>query len=848
MSQSQQLPQLPPKESSLFRQVVKNYEAKQYKKGIKAADQILRKVPDHADTLAMKSLIINSQGKPDEAFALAKKALASKLDPKSEIRGMKSHICWHVYGLLHKHSKNYEEALKAFKFAHSLDPGNPNIMRDMSQLQVQIRDYQGYIQSRTEMLKQRASIRQNWTALALAHHLKGDLAEAEKVLTMYEDTLKSPPTKTDIEHSEAVLYKNSIIAEAGDVERALEHLDTIRKDNLDRTSVMELRAQYLLQLGRKEEAQIAYRALIKRNNEYRNYYEGLEKSLDLDRSNAEHKKQLKALYESFAQESERLDAARRIPLDFLQGEDFEAAVDAYLRRMLEKGVPSTFTNVKALYADPAKQATIQQLITKYAAEKETNGSGDAETNGESASGFQKAVLYFLAQHYDYHLSRDLNKATEYIEKALTLTPTSVDLNRTKARIIKHTGDTEAASRQMNHAREQDLRDRYINTKCAKYQLRNNENDSAIETMSKFTRNETAGGPLGDLHDMQCMWFLTEDAESFQRRGILNLALKRYKSLYDIFDVWSDDQYDFHTFSLRKGQIRAYVDMIRWEDNLRSHPMFTRMALSAVKIYLNLADNPKLSSGQVNGEDTAVEKKANRKAKKEKEAREKAEAEKKEAERKSGKKSTGADGESKKEDPDPEGKVLLATKTPLEDAMKFLAPVLEFSPKSVEGQNLGFEVFIRRRKYLLALKCLLAAAALDPESPVVHEQAIRLRYTLDALSEPLAIPVAEVIKSSFTLVPAQASLAAHNDSYLNENKQSVSHIRHGLKTRQFLDLKTLPQNEKDLMESIKLPSATVDDVVKGISVLKEWNSEQAVRKSFVDVAREKWPNVTAFKSA
>ena len=50
---------LPSKEANLFRQLVKFYETKQYKKGVKAADQILKKVAEHGETLAMKGLILN---------------------------------------------------------------------------------------------------------------------------------------------------------------------------------------------------------------------------------------------------------------------------------------------------------------------------------------------------------------------------------------------------------------------------------------------------------------------------------------------------------------------------------------------------------------------------------------------------------------------------------------------------------------------------------------------------------------------------------------------------------------------------------------------------------------------
>ena len=93
------------KESSLFRQVIRNYEDKQYKRGLKAAEQILKKNPKHGDTMAMKALILNQQGKTEEAFALGKEALTAD---------MKSHICWHVYGLLYRHQKNFEEAIKAY--------------------------------------------------------------------------------------------------------------------------------------------------------------------------------------------------------------------------------------------------------------------------------------------------------------------------------------------------------------------------------------------------------------------------------------------------------------------------------------------------------------------------------------------------------------------------------------------------------------------------------------------------------------------------------------------------------------------------------------------------------------
>lgn len=369
--------------------------------------------------------------------------------------------------------------------------------------------------------------------------------------------------------------------------------------------------------------------------------------------------------------------------------------------MFNKGVPSTFANLKHLYSDSFKKDTLPSLAEEYLQEAE---GSNAEASSDSSKGVG-AALFFLAQHYNYHMSRDLTKALEYVEKAIQLDPKSVDFQMTKARIFKHQGDIAKAAEAMDQARLLDTKDRYINTKAAKYQLRNNENEKALNTLGLFTRAETVGGPLADLIDMQAMWFLTEDGEAWQRRGNVALALKRYHTVFNIFDIWQEDQFDFHSFSLRKGQIRAYVDMIRWEDKLREHPFYFRAALDAVKLYLSMYDKPESVNGangnNANGEDAAEKKKAAKKAKKEAQKAEK-EAAERAAKQNPNKAQKDKEEEVKKKDDDPNGVKLAETKDPLGDAMKFLEPLLQFSPKNIEGQIAGFEVYIRRSKSFVSV--------------------------------------------------------------------------------------------------------------------------------------------------
>ncbi|KAJ2902689.1 hypothetical protein MKZ38_000274 [Zalerion maritima] len=811
--------QLSSKEASLFRSVVRHYEEKQYKRGIKAADQILKKNPKHGDTTAMKALIMNQQGKTEDAFTLAKEAL--KMD-------MKSHVCWHVYGMLYRSNKNFEEAIKAYKFALRLEPESQQILRDLAILQVQMRDCAGYLQSRHQMLQARPQMRQMWTGLAIAYHLAGQLSEAENVLTSYEGTLKHSPPKTDIEHADAIMYKNDLISEQGDTQRALDHLEKNGKKNLDHLTVMERRAKYLFQLGRKDDAVKAYKALLDRNADHSVYYDELMKVLDIP---GEDEAAKKAVFDEYAEKFPRCDAAKRLPLDFLTGNTFREQAKHYLTHMLNKGVPSTFANLKHLYSDDFKKDALLTLAEEYLAANQGEGKSGDVSKGKAAA------LYFIAQHYNYYLSQDLDKAMEYVDKAIEMDPKSVDFAMTKARIWKHRGNTQKASEAMDHARQLDTKDRYINSKGAKYQLRNNENETALKTMGLFTRQDAVGGPMADLLDMQCLWYLTEDGEAYARQGNIGMALKRFQSIYNIFEVWQEDQYDFHTFSLRKGQARAYIEMIRWEDNLREHTFYSRAALAAVDVYLSIHDKPVAEENQANGGDAVEKKKAVKKARKEQQRLEREAAE---AAAKQDPNKGGQQQDAKKVDEDPLGLKLAATKEPLAEAMKYLTPLLQFSQKNVDSQIAGFDVFIRRKKYLMALRCLLAGFDLNPEHPRVHEQTVELRL---ALNKDQEIPerVLELVNAEFN-VDAKTDIKKMNTEFWTKNQDSPDHVLSSIKAQKMLgdDMATC---EEAVEELLSMDNVTFEVAGKALQTLRSWRSGQA--DAFRQAAHDKWPEVTLF---
>ena len=88
-------------------------------------------------------------------------------------RTSKSHVCWHVYGLLYRSDREYLQAIKCYRGALRHDPDNNQILRDLSLLQVQMRDLSGFVQTRNHLLTLKPTNRNNWFTFAVSQHLSG---------------------------------------------------------------------------------------------------------------------------------------------------------------------------------------------------------------------------------------------------------------------------------------------------------------------------------------------------------------------------------------------------------------------------------------------------------------------------------------------------------------------------------------------------------------------------------------------------------------------------------------------------------------------------------------------------
>ncbi|KAF9685220.1 hypothetical protein SADUNF_Sadunf03G0032000 [Salix dunnii] len=812
---------LPPKEANLFKLIVKSYESKQYKKGLKAADTILKKFPDHGETLSMKGLTLNCMDRKSEAYELVRLGLKNDL---------KSHVCWHVYGLLYRSDREYREAIKCYRNALRIDPDNIEILRDLSLLQAQMRDLTGFVETRQQLLSLKPNHRMNWIGFAVAHHLNSDGSKAVEILEAYEGTLDDdyPPDNERCEHGEMLLYKISLLEECGSLERAIKELHKKESKIVDKLSYKEQEVSLLVKLGRLEEGAELYKALLSINPDNYRYYEGLQKCVGLNVENglsSSDVDQLDALYKSLGQQYTWSSAVKRIPLDFLQGEKFLVAAENYIRPLLTKGVPSLFSDLSPLYDHPGKADILEKLILELEHSLRTSGGYPGRAEKEPPSTLMW-TLFFLAQHYDRRGQYDV--ALSKIDEAIEHTPTVIDLYSVKSRILKHAGDLAAAATLADEARCMDLADRYINSECVKRMLQDDQVALADKTAVLFTKD---GDQHNNLHDMQCMWYELASGESHFRQGDLGRALKKFLEVEKHYADITEDQFDFHSYCLRKMTLRAYVAMLKFQDRLHAHAYFHKAAAGAIRCYIKLFDSPLKSMVEEEEEMSKLppsQRKKMRQKQKKAEARAKKEAEVKSEESSASSVSRSGKRHVKPVDPDPNGEKLLQVEDPLLEATKYLKLLQKHSPDSLETHLLSFEVNMRKKKILLALQAVKQLLRLDAENPDSHRCLIRFFHKVGTMTAP----VTDTEKLVWSVLEAERPFISqlHEKNLIEANKIFFEKHKGSLMHRAAVAemLSVLEPNKKP--EAIKLIEDSTNNpapINGALGPVKEWKLKDCI---------------------
>lgn len=668
----------------------------------------------------------------------------------------RSHVCWHVYGLLHRADREYNESIKAYKQALRIDSENLQILRDLSLLQVQMRDLSGFLKTRNTILTLKSNQKINWLTYAVAKHMNGDLEGAVSVIDIYLGTVPedSDELKRGYESSELAMYKNRLLSEMPDnLQVALDNLDECKKVVVDETAWLMTKGTYQLRLGRYEDAQQTFMSLLNRGltEDYRVHSGYMCALLEADDETCQAAAKLKGtrtlatmrpltgdqrqallnVYRgNLAESFPRSAAIRRMPLTLLEGEELKAAIDVYCRKGLSKGVPSLGCDLSALllveedgkYApatDPSDvrahptTAMITDLVDSYI----TSLSSESKfPNGDSSESPSTIMWAWYLRAYLHEICGEYSAGLATVDKCIDHTPTGVDLYELKGRILKASGDIQAAAECLDAGRDLDKQDRYINNQTTKYMLQADKEDVALERIALFVKHE--GNPEQMLSDMQCSWYELELAECLRRKSQWGKSLKKFTSVVKHFEDWHEDQFDFHSYCIRKGTLRAYADVLRFEDELWGLDNYARAAEGMSRLYLHLYDNPSLTKEDEEPDYSAMtaaeRKKAKAIARKKKKAAEKKKEEELAAAEAAAKANQKKGTKPAAVDEDPNGEALLK-QDPLEEAKKFSAILSRHAPFRLSTWLLQYDVAIRRKKTLLAMQALFKGRALDPKN-------------------------------------------------------------------------------------------------------------------------------------
>ena len=172
---------LPNREHALFTTLVDCYESKKYAEGVEAADRILAKFPDHGETLAMKGLVVRSMDESHEVNAEARALVKRGIECHPS-----SHVCWHVLGLVHRAERNHAESAKCYAQALKMDSENGLIMKDLSIVYLQTRNFKAFVDLRWKILGKKPDQRASYASLACGLHLLGEHDSAYDVIDTYE--------------------------------------------------------------------------------------------------------------------------------------------------------------------------------------------------------------------------------------------------------------------------------------------------------------------------------------------------------------------------------------------------------------------------------------------------------------------------------------------------------------------------------------------------------------------------------------------------------------------------------------------------------------------------------------
>jgi peptide alpha-N-acetyltransferase len=325
-----------------------------------------------------------------------------------------------------------------------------------------------------------------------------------------------------------------------------------------------------------------------------------------------------------------------------------------------------------------------------------------------------------------------------------------------------------------------------------------------------------------------MWYDLASGDSYFRQGDLGRALKKFLAVEKHYADISEDQFDFHSYCLRKMTLRSYVDMLKFQDRLHSFPYFHKAAIRAIRCYLKLHDSPKSTAGEDEMSKLAPAQKKKIKKQKKAEARAKKEAESKSEESTASGASKSGKRNVKPVDPDPHGQKLIQVEEPMAEASKYLRLLQKHSPNSLETHLLSFEVNMRKQKFLLAFQAVKQLLKLGAENPDSHRSLVKFFL----MTESISAPTTEAEKLRWRVLEAERpsisqlqnkSLMEANKEFLGRHEDSLVHRAAYAEMLYILD----PSKKTEAIKIIEDSTNKVVQTNEALGQAREWKLKDCI---------------------
>ena len=569
-----------------FQMALKEFDAKRYEKVEKLCDRMISKNPKDDQALALKGLNYYFLQKPELGEQILKQALKANF---------KSPVAWHFYAIFHKEKGNYSQAMKSYNKALNFAPTNFNIIRDLSYMQLYLRQLDSFVQTCKLGVENKPGMLINWVTLAFSYSLVKDYKSALAALNSVEKLGKETLKKNDIH--ELKLFNAMIQSKDKKYEEAMNYLIHFKSELIDKPMVYDMIVQNAikakkynigldyctkaLNLNPDNINLILYYFIMKINQN--DFQPKTYNDLLNIQENYKYLKDMTEVLSELKINYPKSKIIKNLELSFSQNEEFEKKFENYFINQLEITIPSIFINIQFIYKlQPHKIKIIQKILDKYNA----NIKSSSKINDNLDLPIHVAWIYFYeAQHYLF-LS-ELEEAINYINVAIDITPSVIEFYMVAAKIFKHSYMIDNYILAYDKARMLDVGDRYLNAKTAKIYLRSGDIEKNSELMKEFVSD-----PLTEenIKFTETLWYLNECGGAFLIKKNIIRSHYCFKNVINVFLAIIKDQVDFYNFCLRRNMLKDLYHTIVFLNGIAKNKYVIQALIKIDIIYNYLKAN------------------------------------------------------------------------------------------------------------------------------------------------------------------------------------------------------------------------------------------------------------------